>query len=168
MSQASAIPRIHKRMMIHVSVLTSAPRHHFFASPPPSDATARANFSRPLGADPPETRGVLIPFRCSRMICERNFPISNNMSRRACPAGSLRATASSPSAMPSSSCSFVALISISLYPGVGRCRPWSCHLGCFQHRNVSRSPLRRLSGSMPADSSAVMWRNTSGPPRRLR
>ena len=50
------------------------------------------------------------------MICKRNLPISNNMSRRSCPAGSLRATASSLAAVPSSSCSFVSLISLSLYP----------------------------------------------------
>jgi len=29
---------------------------------------------------------------------------------------------------------------------------------------VSRSPFLMLSGSMPADCSALMWRNTSGPP----
>ena len=31
-------------------------------------------------------------------------------------------------------------------------------------RKVSRSPFLMLSGSMPADCSALMWRNISGPP----
>ena len=34
----------------------------------------------------------------------------------------------------------------------------------FSTSNDSRSPLRMSSGSMPADCSAVTWRNISGPP----